>query len=304
MISVFTAFTTGVKNVFRMKRLVFLFYLIQFLFAAILTKSFSDLLTNTFSNSTLSDVLLKGFDYVYFSTMFSKFGQGVSLFGLFVPSLIFYIIITIFMTSGMYWLFYTRSKFNLKDYIYYCITYFSRFLKLYGLSFLFYFLCFLIFLVIFGIQGSLTENTISEVWPVILSLSGIALFILLVFLVMILFDYAKVILITENYSGMLSAVKEAMMFYMKNFFRTIWLYLLYIIVAILLFVIYWLITGSLNTDKTMSIFTYFILSQLFFFIRQYLRLALYNSVITYYQETVGAMSGKSDIKMPEKTVED
>ena len=207
MISIFTAFGRGIKDVYSNKRLVLIFYLIQLIFAYFLTKPFTDLLTKTFSQSTASDVILQEFNYIYFSIMIRDIGKGASLFGLFIPIVILYTLLTIFMTAGVYWTFYSRSEFQLSEFFTKCGNYFSRFLKLYGVSFLFYFGCILVFILLSGLRSGLTKDSISEVWPVILAFVNFGVLMILFAMVMMLFDYAKIILITENHTGMFSAIR-------------------------------------------------------------------------------------------------
>jgi len=303
MISIFAAFGIGLKDVYKNKKLIVLFFLVQFVFAYVLTKPFSDLLTKAFSKTTLSDIVLERFNLIYFYTMFKELGQGVSLFGLFIPSLVLYFLITIFLTAGVYWLFFSRSEFKLSDFILGCGKYFTRFLKLYSLSFLFYLWCLVLSVFIYGILIGFTDDSISEVWPTIFTISSIGIFVFLIFLVMMLFDYAKVILITENNSGLFSAIIEALKFFMMNFFKTLGIYLLYIFTAILLFIVFKFFISLIVTDTFFKISLYFILSQVFVFMRQYLRLALFDSVIVYYQSTMTAMPGMLNKEMLEMAVE-
>ena len=235
--------------------------------------------------------------------MFKEFGQGVSLFGLFIPLLVLYILITVFLTAGVYWLFFSRSEFELPYFILECGKYFSRFLKLFSISFLFYFGSLIMSFIIYSILIGFTDDSISEVWPIILTIISFGIFVLLIFLVIILFDYAKVILITETCTGMFSAIKEAAMFFMMNFFKTIGIYLLYILATILLFVIFKFATSFIVTDTFFKIALFFILSQIFVFMRLHLRLALFDSVIVYYQESMTAMPGMLNKEMLDMAVD-
>jgi hypothetical protein len=302
MISIFTAFSSGIKDVYKNKSVVLIFYLIQFIFAYFLTKPFTELLTKTFSKSTLSDVILQKFNYIYFSIMFRDIGKGVSLFGLFLPVLILYSLIIIFLTAGIYWLFFSKVEFKLSEFFTRCGNYFSRFFKLYSISFLFYIGCILVFFLLYWLKSSLTEDSISEVWPVILTFASFGILAMLIAMVMMLFDYAKVVLITETHTGMYSALKEAAMFFMMNFFKTIGIYLLYILTTILLFVIFKFIDSFIVTDTFFAISIYFVLSQIFVFVRQYLRLALFDSIIVYYQKSMTAMPGMLNKEMLEMAV--
>lgn len=302
MISIFSAYLIGIKETFRIKKLVFLLFLIQFFFAYFLTKPFSALLTKTFSNSPFAEEILTRFNYVYFNIMFSEIGKGVSLFGQLIPILILYILITIFCTAGVYWLFFTKSEFGWTDFFKNCINYFTKFLKLYTASFLFYASCFIVLLLLLRIKSSLTANAISEVGPIILTLINISIFAILISLVIMLFDYAKVILISENYTSLFSAIREAYKFFIMNFIKTIGIYLLYVLTGITLFVIFKIAAGFFETDTLVKISLFIILSQVFVFIRQYLRLALFDSVIVYYQSTLTAMPGMLNKEMLEMAV--
>ena len=90
---------------------------------------------------------------------------------------------------------------------------------------------------------------------------------------------------------------------MMNFFKTIGIYLLYILTAITIFVVFKFVTGFLVTETFLMISIFFVLSQIFVFLRQYLRLALFDSVIIYYQESITAMPGMLNKEMLDMAVE-
>ena len=303
MISIFTAFTTGIKDVYKTKKLVLIFYLVQFVLAYILTKPISQLLSKAFSTATLNDVILNRFDLKYLYAMLREFGKGVDLFGLVFPLSLLYILISIFLTAGVYWLFYTKTEFKLSEYFIKCGIYFSRFLKLFLVSMIFYVACFAIFALLSSLFGNLTKDTVTEVWPVILTFVKYGLLIFLFALVLMIFDYAKILLIDESTSGVFSAAIEAMKFFMMNFFKTIGIFLLYIITGVLFFAVFKLIDSSIITNTYFTISIFFILTQIYIYLRQYLRLALYDSLIVYYQETITAIPGMLNKEMLEKAVE-
>ena len=303
MISIFAAYMAGIKDVYKNKKLVFIFFAVQFVFAYVLTKPFSELLSTAFSKSTAGDAVLNQFDLIYFYTMFRELGQGVSFFGLLLPAIIMYILITVFLTAGVYWLFYSKSEFSFTEFFAKCGTYFSRFFKLFGVSFLFYFTAFLIYILLGSIFSNFTQNTVTEVLPVILTFTKIVILIIIFAVIMMIFDYAKIELITENSTGIFSAVFMAFKFFMMNIFKTFGIYFLYILTAIIIFAAFNLLNGYNSTDTSFTILLYFVLAQLFILARQFLRLALYGSLIVYYQNTVTAMPGMLNKEMLEMAVE-
>ena len=303
MISIFSAISLGLKDVYKSKKLVLVFFLIQFLFAYFMTKPISQLLTKAFSTSTLSDVVLNRFDLRYFSTMFREFGQGVNLFGFIMPLIILYLLISIFLTAGAYWFFYTKSEFHLSEYFVKCGNYFGRFLKLFLFSGLFYLICLIIFSLVGGIFDFLTKDTITEVWPVILFFVNIGITVILIAMVLMVFDYAKILLIDESATGIVSAVFEAFKFFMMNFFKTIGIFLIYIILGVVLFAVFNSLESLIVTNTFIMIALYFILTQTYVFLRQYLRLALYDTLIVYYQNSMTALPGMLNKEMLEMAVE-
>ena len=296
------AFTAGMKDVYKTKKPIFIFYIVQFLFAYILTKPISKLLSKAFSTSTFNDVILNRFDLRYFYLMLKEFGQGVDLFGLIIPLSVLYLIISIFLTSGIFWLFYTKSEFKFSDYIVKCINYFGRFTKLFLVSMIFYFACISIFFLLSDLISNLTEDTITEIWPVLLNYVNIVILVILVSFVLMIFEYAKIIVINENASGIFSSVFEAAKFFMMNFFKTIGIFLIYFIIGIIFLVIFNLIDSVISTNTSITIAVFFIISQVYIFMRQYLRLALYDSIIVYYQKSLTAIPGMLNKEMLEMAV--
>jgi hypothetical protein len=234
--------------------------------------------------------------------MFKEYGKGVDLLGLVFPISILYIVISIFLTGGVYWLFYTNSEFKLSEYFYQCVNYFSRFLKLFFVSAIFYIGCIVIFAFLNPLIFNLTKDTVTEIWPVILTFVQVVIFFILISLVLMVFDYAKILLIDESTTGVFAAAIEAIKFFMMNIFKTIGIFIIYFVTGVLIFTVFKLIEGVFVINTFFKISVFFILTQIHIFMRQYLRLALYNSLIFYYQKTITAIPGMLNKEMLEMAV--
>jgi hypothetical protein len=118
-----------------------------------------------------------------------------------------------------------------------------------------------------------------------------------------LFDYAKIMIVVNDYHGMFKTVKQAMMFVMMSPRKTIGLYFSYLFTVILFLVIYLFVERFISVSGWLTILIYFIWTQIFTISRIWIRLSFFAGQYSFYHYSNAAMPGMTK-EMLDKAVED
>jgi len=286
MKSIFTTYFEGIKLSWKEKKLIFLIYGIQVLLAWLMTLPVSSMLDKTFSASTSAQDILQQFDLIAFSTFFKDYLSKINIICIIVVFAIMYSIISTFIGGGIIWLYVTKSRFTLAEFLSRCVQYFARFSRLFLVSILFFITAILSTLVVNGFFESLTEDSISEVLPITLTVLSILLLIALFAFINMQFDYAKIITVNEEKFKMFFVPFDSLRFIWQNFFKATALYGLYFLSAVILLGIYLLMESFLQVQSMTGIILFLILTQAFIILRQWVRLSFLSGQTIFYQNNV------------------
>jgi hypothetical protein len=303
MISIFKAYVNGIDDVWKNKKLLFLIYGIQVIIAYLMTIPVSDMLGKAFSNSTMGERILQQFDLTAFTTMLRHYGKGIDFIGFIITFGIIYLIVSTFLAGGIIWLFVIKSKFSIGEFFNRCVQYFSRFFRLFLVSLLYFIAAVIIFIIIGKLFSLLTKNSITEVLPVTLWVVKVLFLIIMVSVINMIFDYAKIITINNDNHKMFSTSFESIKFILMNYIKSSGLYGLYFLTGIILLVIYLVIENAFTVQSFLGVILFFILTQVYIFLRQWLRLSFFSGQTIYYQHTITAVPGMLNKEMLEMAVE-
>ncbi len=291
MISIVGVYIDGTKNVWKEKKLLFLIYLVQFVFAYLMTLPVTSLLEKAISGSTSGERILQQFDFTIFSTILREYGKGIDIKSfLIIYGLIYFIISTFFM-GGIIWLFVSQSKFSINEFFSNCNQYFYRFIRLFFVSLLFNILVVLVSMLFVNILIQLFAESMNEMVKMKTYISGFVVVIILLALVNMIFDYAKIITVSENKHQMFFVPMESTKFIFMNFIKTSGLYGLYFFSIIILISIYLLVESLFDVQSFLGVITFFVLTQIYIFLRQWVRLSFFSGQTLYYQHTIKAQPG-------------
>jgi hypothetical protein len=268
-------------------------YLINLGFAYLLVLPISMMLNEALTNTTAAEKLLGTLDVALLLNLLREYGVSLNINQYLLTYGLFYLVLNTFLAGGILNNFYQEQKFTLSNFINGSILFFNRFLRLMGIS-----LLFILFIVLLGILlsqvfNALTRNATSEFWPFILS-SGIFVFIgLMLILINMLFDYAKIITVYNDFLNMKRTTYNAMMFVMMSMRKTVGLYMLFFITALALLCIYWFVESKLIISSGFSVVLFFILSQIYIIFKIWLRISLFNGQFIFYKFSNTALPGMS-----------
>ena len=239
MISIFTAYKNGLGMVWKGKKLLFLVYGFNFIFAYVLAMPVSMMLSNSLAKSTAAEKMLESFDYTIFTSILDGFGRGISLSRLLISMGLFYMILNIFISGGILSALIKGQKLSLTEFLADCVCYFYRFLKLFLISLILLFTVFLLNILLSQLFGYFTEASATEHLSIILFVVRMIILVIFIVFINLLFDYAKIMTVVYDYHKMMETVKQALMFIMMSLVKTVSLYKLYLLTAIILFLLYW-----------------------------------------------------------------
>ena len=291
MISILNAYKSGLKIAWAQKKMLLFIYFINLIFAYLMTLPFSMIISGALKNTIMADKLLNAFDYTALSTIMNEFGAGFSFGSVLFVYGIFYLLLNTFFAGGIISLFHEEENFSLKQFLSGSIEFFKRFLRLFLISLIFIIVAFLIYSALGGFFGLFTKNTITEFWPFVLFFVRILILGILLALVNMIFDYAKIITVVNDFTGMWKSTKNAIMFVMMSFRKTSGLYGLYFFTASLLIIIYLLIESYLHVGSGLMVFVFFIFTQIYMLFKMWIRLSFFGGQYVFYKHSNTAMPG-------------
>ena len=299
MISIFVAYKSGLSAAWKEKKMLFWLYSFNILFAYLLTLPLSTMLTKALNNTTAADKVLQTFDFTIYATIMETFGKGVDLRRTIITIGLLYLIANIFFAGGILKIFIDEQKFKLKDFFIGCMEYFNRFLRLFLISILFLISAIIVYLLISKLFKILTDNSVTEHLPVILFVIKILMLGLLFAIINMLFDYAKIMTVVNDYHGMFKTVKQSVMFVMMSPRKTMGIYFSYLFTAIFLMIIYLLVENFISVTGWLTILIYFMWTQIFMISRIGIRMSFFAGQYSFYHFSNTAMPGMSKAMLEE-----
>jgi hypothetical protein len=286
---IWPAYKNGIASVLTRKKMLFWIYAFNLLSAYILALPMSMILSNAMYKSSAAGEMLEKFDFSIFSTIMADYARGTDFVRLTITLGLLYVILNVFFAGGILKIFIEQKKFNLTVFFAGCATYFSRFLRLLLMSLIFFLTLLLVNALLSAISGFITKNAASEQWLVILFLLRLIIIGLALAFVNMLFDYARILTVVNDYNSAIQALKDAIIFVFSSLLTTSGLYLLYLLTTLLFIIFYLIIEGALPISSAWSVLFFFFLTQLVMIARAWIRLSYYAGQSLFYQATARLM---------------
>ena len=137
---------------------------------------------------------------------------------------------------------------------------------------------------IFALVDSFVNDTLSQPLAWFVNLVGYLVIFDLVFLISLIFDYAKVIVIVEKKESSWLCIWLAIRFIFKNLFKTFGLNLVLLVIGAMLVVVSGALLSLINPSQVVLLLVVFALQQLVVLAHIALRLAFYASETVLYQQ--------------------
>ena len=303
MISIFIAYKNGLFTAWKEKRMLFWLYGFNLLFAYLITMPLSMMLTKALDKTTAADKILQSFDYTIYTTIMDVFGKGVDLGRTITTVGLIYLIVNIFFAGGILKIFIEERRFTLKDFFNGCIEYFNRFLRLFMISGIFIIIAILMFLLFSEFLSLFADNSTTEHLPFLFFVLRVLFLGSLLALINMLFDYAKIMTVVNDFQSMYATVKKSIIFVMMSPQKTMGLYFSYFLAFILFIIIYLLVESLILVTGWLTILIYFLWTQIFMISRIWIRMSFFFGQYIFYRFSNTAMPGMTKT-MLDKAVED
>ncbi|MDX2445090.1 MAG: hypothetical protein QNK30_14940 [Bacteroidales bacterium] len=229
--------------------------------------------------------LLHDFDYTTFSELLKFHGEEIKSSitqGSWI--VVLFIVLSIFLTGGILrTLKQGHKKFGLYNFFAGCGKFFYRLVRLSLYSIILHALLALIIYVPFaiivttGLNHSFTEKTAFYVF-----LTFVSIHLLLGIYLVVITDYARFILVTSDTRKALKSLWQSAKFVSGKFIGTYFLFILLLVVPLLLYYMYFFLTGKIEFTTGVMILSLFLIQQVFVWLRVFFRVWTFSSQLDYF----------------------
>ncbi len=313
--TIFSAIRAGLRRVSAGPKLIGLLWLINFAAAIPLTMVMSNQIESAIGASLVQEKLRAGFDidwYEEFANAANDLGKtfspaviGIgpflgnleawldgSLFGGYIGIVglgIGYMLLWAFLLGGILDRF-AHAQENLTAERFFSASgrYFLRFLFLMALSWIFYALVLaMISPSLFSAIAAATRDTTVERSVFFLTAGAFVIVALLLAVVNMAFDYAKISTVLQDQRNMLAAAGQGFRFILSHPAKTFGLYLVLGTAALAFLGLYALIAPGANQASAVGVIAAFIVGQVFLVVKLITRLTFFSGQMALYEATAG-----------------
>jgi hypothetical protein len=177
----------------------------------------------------------------------------------------------------------SRPRFFLSDFLGSGGGFFFRFFRLAVVSGVLYYLVFKLAWWLFPWIRERTEDITVERTVLLYNLLGAALIVLLLVLIKLIFDYAKIAMVVEGRRSALWALLRGLRFVLRRPLRTFGLVVGFALLLALVFTVYGFVAPGAGQATPLAIVGAFLVSQLFLVAKLFLKLGLLGSQVALYE---------------------
>lgn len=283
--SVMRSIGTGIGGTFRKRRLLVYLWAINFVYALALVSPLLAIIQKELGHSLMGS-FIRTFDISWLGEMVFKYQEALPALaaGLAVPAVLF-ILLFIFLNGGLLGRLLDREgRVTLGIFFADCGRYFARFFRLFLMSLFFYAVVFggVLGLLSAGLKPWL-ENARTE-WPgLILSNVHFLIGLLLLSIVHMVFDYARIVIVADEEAKSFRALRLALKFLKKRFFRAWSLYLLIVSAFLAGTALDFIISGRLAEPATLTLVLGFVWMQVMVVFRLWIKVLFFSAQSEFYR---------------------
>ena len=202
-----------------------------------------------------------------------------------------YLILAAFFNGGIIGLFADEKRsFSTSRFFSYSGLYFHHFFALALTAVSLFFLIYkFIHPAIFNLVDSITLNFMSQPAAWFVNFAAYFLLLILIILLNIIFDYAKIIIVSEKKESSWLCIWLAIRFIAMHFASGVGLYLLVALLAIGLVIVFGFLLNVINPSQIALFIIAILLQQIFIFAKIAIRLTFYGTQFAFYQKEHAAV---------------
>ena len=296
--SPWSALRIGLARVALHKRLVLWLYLCNVAFAGVLLFPFRNVI-GEIGKSDLSDDFVSGFSLDSFIDFLNRHALSFKTLGYAALGLgVVYLLLSIFLTAGIVAALACDQRVSMRRFLTGAGRTFGRFVRL-----------FVFFLLVMGLLGAAYSFGLApriDAWreaattdrsAFLRQALGVVLLIVAGSLTMMVFDYAKIRAVVDRRRGMFRTLLAAFAFCLRRSLQVVPLFYLNVLMVGVLFGAYLLLEGFFSNATTLSLWSLFVLQQLFVVGRVVAKLSFFSSQLSYYRG-VGVPADSLSVPVP------
>jgi hypothetical protein len=282
---VFKAIGNGMGTTFRKSRLLVLLWAINLVYAVVVASPFLLLVQRELGHSFLGSNVQPA-DLMWLGEAVLKYQDALPVLigGLVLPALLF-LVLQVFLNGGITGRLLDREgRPTLPAFFGDCGRYFWRFVRLFLASLAFLILTFGVLLrLLSALINPLVENAWTE-WPAIIlrNLHFLAA-LLLLSIVHMIFDYARIAVVADEETKVLRALRHALNFLKKRFFRSWALYLLIVAGFVAGTVVFYAALGLFSGPTVGFVVLGFVVMQLYVLFRIWVKNLFVSAQAEFYR---------------------
>ncbi|MGE5352243.1 MAG: hypothetical protein ACM3P0_09175 [Acidobacteriota bacterium] len=266
-------------------KFIWLYWGTNLAFAVVLSLPIYYLLSDNLINSSLSESLSSGFDYIWYLQFRNLYKTNIGE----IPYMIYgvagiYILIQTFFLGGLISVYNNTKKNHYVDFFFGGVKYWYRFTKVLLLSFIFYALAFELNDLSGQLLTYLFSNQEKIIFEFILRASRYVFLIFLLGMVTVVGDYLKVALGTKDSSRIFPEIYPLLRFLKENFSRVFTVFFLIALIGALGAIVYNFLNDLLPRSHYVYLLLTFILQQFLIIFRLLIKMLFTATEVILYKD--------------------
>ncbi|HDT13136.1 MAG TPA: hypothetical protein ENO03_02140 [Candidatus Aminicenantes bacterium] len=291
---VIKSYAKGIKGAAAEGKMLLLLWLFNVLFASVIYVQFSGYLRDVFGASGAAANFLKSLDFNIIIEMLTFEGAGLSAIASLAMFLaLVYGIFSLFISGGILHTLFKRrgggrgntenTRIRLAPVFFQGGgKFFGRFIRLFLWSLALWAGAAIVMMVPVMALGAVSRNGTNESLMFNLGLATAAFGLFLIFLIMMIVDYARIRLVVEDSRGALKSLLRSVGFIFRRFGKTLALYYLFLLTGAAVIALYCVISSGIKTYSIVPILIAFLFGQIFIFARGWLKVGLQAGQLDFF----------------------
>jgi hypothetical protein len=283
--SIVRAIVKGLGTTLRKPRLVVILYVFNLLFAAAVLAPFFAVVQSELGHSLMGSNV-RPVDIMWLGEAALKYGDAVpAIIGQALAAALLYFALHLFLNGGIIGRLLDREgRTTLEPFFADCGRYFWRYVRIFLISLVFYVLTFGVVLkLLSALIRPAAESAVTEWLPLILSNLHFLVALLLLSIVHMIVDYARIAVVSDGEAKVLRALRHALKFLGKRFFRAWAIYLLLVLMTIAGTVVFYVVLGRFAAPGVAGVAVGLVWMQAYILFRIWMRTVFVAAQAEYYR---------------------
>jgi len=283
--SVLKAIAKGMGATFRKPRLVAILYVFNLVFAAAFVAPFFAIVQSELGHSFLGSNVRPA-DVMWLGESALKYGEAApAILGQILVAAVLYLVLQVFLSGGVVGRLLDREgRTTLEPFFADCGRYFWRYVRIFLVSLVFLVLTFGVVLkLLSALIRPASESAVTEWLPLVLSNLHFLAALLLLSVVRMIVDYARIAVVADGEAKVLRALRHALKFLGKRFFKAWAIYLLLVVLTLAGTVVFYVVLGRFAAPAVAGVVAGLVWMQIFVLFRIWIRTVFVSAQAEYYR---------------------